>query len=322
MPRVVDATDVNLREAAAMLGRGVPVAFPTETVYGLGAPTHDERALQLVYELKGRPHSNPLIAHVRDADEAASLVASWDERATRLAERFWPGALTMVLARAPHVPDRATGGRATIALRAPRHPIARALLDAFGGPISAPSANRSGRISPTTAAHVASEFADQSELFILDGGASTLGIESTVVDLSTPQARLLRPGSITADEIASVIGPVERPRIAAQDASPGTSASHYAPRTPATLFRGSELSVLLRTGGSAVVLGSRGLAVPAGHRHLIMPIDAVEYAARLYAALREADDLGVARILIELPVSEGGVWDAIRDRLVRAVATA
>ena len=208
MPRLVQATDDVIAQAAHMLGDGQVVAFATETVYGLGAGTFQSVALERIYQLKGRPQRNPLIAHVLDQSQAARVVAQWDERCRRLAEQFWPGPLTIVAPRGADVPDPATAGWSTIAVRAPSHPLARRLLSAFGGPISAPSANRSGHVSPTTAQHVADDFDDADDLMILDGGACGIGIESTVVDLSGAVAQMLRPGAISIEQLRELLGEV------------------------------------------------------------------------------------------------------------------
>ena len=188
-----------LHEAATRLEGGGVVVMPTETVYGLAGSTMHPAAIDSIYRIKGRPSDNPLIAHVLDADGARSVVTGWDDRCDRLVDAFWPGPLTLVLGRSDAVPPAASGGRDTIAVRCPRHPAARALLKVFGGPVSAPSANRSGSVSPTTAAHVMDEFDGvDEELLLIDGGPCAIGIESTVLDLTTDPVRILRPGSITA----------------------------------------------------------------------------------------------------------------------------
>jgi L-threonylcarbamoyladenylate synthase len=216
----------------------------------------------------------------------------------------------------------ADAGRPTIAVRAPRHAVARRLLAAFGGPISAPSANRSGHVSPTTAQHVADDFGAAGEtLLILDGGDCEIGLESTVLDLTAPSATILRPGSVTALELRDVIGDVASPAVAGQAASPGTAPRHYAPRTPAEVVETRELAEhLARLAAPAAVLCFDAAAVPSRHRAIVMPQGAGDYAHRLYRALREADALGMERIVIEEPPASNEIWKAINDRLARGTA--
>jgi L-threonylcarbamoyladenylate synthase len=320
MAHIVEASDNAIAEAARLLAAGDVVAFPTETVYGLGASTFDASALLKVYEIKGRPFDNPLIAHVIDASQARSLVHEWPARAEALAQRFWPGPLTMILERRDAVPAEATAGLPTIAVRAPSHPIARQLIEAFGGPISAPSANRSGRISPTRAEHVADDFADLPDLTILDGGSSECGIESTVLDLTMDRPRILRPGSIDEQSIAAALGEsILSPEIDEQAASPGTSPRHYAPRTPVAVLDRYELLLRLRETGKPIAAMMVGeAAVESPHQLIAMPEDAEAYAAQFYDALRRADAMGVSAILIERPPHAGGLWRAIHNRLQRA----
>ena len=332
MPRIVSANPESIKQAADILRAGGVVAFPTETVYGLGACTFNEVAIERVYELKGRPADNPLIAHVLDAAQAREVVATggWDDRCEALARRYWPGPLTLVLAKSDRVPNRATAGRPTVAVRAPRHAVARALLDAVGQPISAPSANRSGRVSPTSAQHVLDEFADVAEareLLILDGGECEVGIESTVLDLSSSPRqppRILRHGSVTLEQLREVLGKVESPLIGAQSASPGTSPAHYSPRTPAELVAPEHLQSALRRLGER---GQRGVAlvfepgtIQPPHKAIAMPRDGERYAHDLYQRLREADAMGRDRIVIESPPQTSQVWRAVHDRLRRATA--
>ncbi|MCA9284325.1 MAG: threonylcarbamoyl-AMP synthase, partial [Phycisphaerales bacterium] len=278
-----------MSQAVAALRAGGIVAFPTETVYGLGACTLNPDAIERVYRLKGRPADNPLIAHVGDAGQARQLVERWDERADRLAHRFWPGPLALVLARRASVPAIAAGGRDTLAVRAPGHPVALELLRRLGAAISAPSANRSGRVSPTTAQHVAEEFPDADELLILDGGPCTVGVESTVLDLTVEPPRVLRPGAVTAEMLSRTIGAVDAARVKAQAHAPGTSAAHYAPQTPARIVDTAALADAFHDlQGRAAILAWTRTEVPPPHRTLVMPDDAAAYATRLYAALREA----------------------------------
>ena len=319
MPRLVPPTDEAIAQAARLLREGQIVAFTTETVYGLGADTLNVSAIERVYQLKGRPAYNPLIAHVLDPAQARQVVGQWTERCQRLAERFWPGPLTIVLPRGALVPPAATAGWSTIAVRAPAHPLARRLLGAFGSSISAPSANRWGFVSPTTARHVAEDFADVDDLVILDGGPCEIGIESTVVDLCGAVARVLRPGAVAIEHLRRVLGKVEALQITTQAASPGTWARHYAPHTPAELVDGASLrSRLDALGAPVVVLCFDADVVAAPHCSIVMPGSAKVYAARLYDALRQADAMHLERIIIETPPQTQGIWPAIHDRLQRA----
>lgn len=320
MPRIVEPSERTIVEAARALAAGDVIALPTETVYGLGADAMNPDALRKVYDLKGRPFDNPLIAHVLDATQARSLVADWSDRAELLAQEFWPGPLTLILPKADGVPSEATAGLATIAVRSPAHPVARALLEAFGKPISAPSANRSGHISPTRAEHVAEDFSDATDLMILDGGPSACGIESTVLELTSEPPRILRPGNIDADQIAAILGgEVQTPVIGEQVMSPGTSPRHYAPRTPVEVLDRDEISGRLRKAGEPVVVLSLGAsAVEPPHKVIELPIDAERYAAQLYDALRRADAWQASAILIEKPPRTNALWRAVHNRLERA----
>ncbi|MEE8155035.1 MAG: L-threonylcarbamoyladenylate synthase [Phycisphaerales bacterium] len=321
MPRPVEPTQDAIAEASRLLKRGQLVVFPTETVYGLGADTTNAKAIELIYALKGRPADNPLIAHVLDDVQARRIVAKWDDRCVLLSEHFWPGPLTLVVARG-EVPASATAGLDTIAVRAPRHVVARALLHAFGRSISAPSANRSGRVSPTTAHHVVADFPEADELLVLDGGACEIGIESTVLELTGPTPRVLRPGAIPVERLREVLGEVDAPLVTKQLASPGTSLWHYAPRTPAELVETTRLAQRLAGGAPAAVLCFEPASVKPPHVPVPMPRSAEPYAARLYDALRTADAIGVSRIIIEQPQETHGPWAAIHDRLGRATGHA
>ena len=320
MPTILDPTDLSIEIAAEALRAGRPVAFPTETVYGLGALTLDAAGCAEVYRMKGRPAANPLIAHVLDASGARAIASAWCPRCDELASRLWPGPLTIVVARRPEVPGVAVGGRPTIAVRSPSHPVARRLLEELGGAaVSAPSANRWGRISPTNARHVAEEFVAEDDLVILDGGRSQFGLESTVIDLSGPRPTLLRPGSVTLEALREILGEVDAPEILEQGASPGTAARHYAPRTTATLVPfGGVRDALAGQKAPAAVLCFDSSHVPSPHTATAMPRDAAVYASALYDALRSVDSLGCARILIEAPPSSDGLWRAVVDRLRRA----
>lgn len=310
-----------LARAASLLQRGQLVAFPTETVYGLGANALDPVAVQRIYEAKGRPEYNPLIVHVADAASAQRLVTVWPDAAERLVARWWPGPLTIVLPKAMGIPSEVTAGLGTVALRVPAHPVALALLRACGFPLAAPSANRSGQISPTSAEHVASGLGDRVPM-ILDGGRTSVGIESTVVDLSGARPVLLRPGMISRTAIEEVIGPVglpdepdnpEAPRL-----SPGMLDRHYAPRARLVLLdtQGQSPVAIRPTDGTGALM--RSASPPAGCSTTItLPNDPAAYAQGLYGALHQLDAAGVDLILVEPPPSTPD-WDGIRDRLERA----
>jgi L-threonylcarbamoyladenylate synthase len=315
---IIPATDESIATGARLLREGKLVAFPTETVYGLGADATSDRAVAAVFEAKGRPRFNPLIVHVLDADAARRLVA-FDDRAERLAQAFWPGALTLVLPRRPGCPVSllASAGLDTLALRVPRHPVAQALLRACGRPIAAPSANASGKVSPTAAAHVAQSLGAKVAL-ILDGGRCPVGVESTVLDLSAPLATLLRPGGVTEEEIAALIGPLAAPAPATQSdearPSPGLLESHYAPELPLRLDARE-----LRRGEALLAFGPTPLAGAAHCENLSPAADLKEAAANLFAMLRALDQPGLAGIAV-MPVPDRGLGRAINDRLRRAAA--
>lgn len=322
MPIILEPSLSSITRAADAMRAGIPVAFPTETVYGLGARTLDPAGIAEIYRLKWRPSNNPLIAHVLDAQGAQSVIEGWDPRCDELASRLWPGPLTLVMPRRPSVPSEAVGGRPTIAVRSPSHPVARRLLEELGGAaISAPSANRSGHVSPTIAHHVAEDFAAEADLLILDGGRSEFGLESTVIDLTTPRPLLLRPGTVTLESLQAILGEIDAPQITMQSASPGTAARHYAPRTPAALvpINGIRLA-LTKEPRPCAVLSFDASHVASPHTTITMPRDARLYASTLYDALRSADSLGCARILVEMPPSSDGLWRAVVDRLQRATA--
>ncbi len=322
-----------IAEAVRRLKDGGLVAFPTETVYGLGADALDAAAVERVYELKGRPSGNPLIVHVSGPEMAREVAGVWPASAQRLAEAFWPGPLSIVLPRAERLPERVTGGGGTVAVRCPDHPLTLALIEAFGGPLVGPSANRSGLLSPTDAAHVRASFSED-EVFILDGGPCPRGIESTVLRLEGDgfgEATVLRPGVVGAEAIASVLeGPVRNADAGSDEIhsvaeSPGLMGRHYAPRARAVLVDREELE--LAEVGEAIVAIDFDEA-PEGVFVVAMPANASAYAARLYAAMREADEAGPSRILIERPPLRGpdasseAVWRAVHDRLRRATASA
>ncbi|MFN3744813.1 MAG: L-threonylcarbamoyladenylate synthase [Hyphomicrobiaceae bacterium] len=308
------ATADAIAAAAAALREGRLVAFPTETVYGLGADATNARAVASIFEAKGRPRFNPLITHIASTEEAARLVMM-DARAQALAAAFWPGALTLVLRKRPDcaIADLATAGLETVALRVPSHPVAQALIRAAARPIAAPSANRSGHVSPTTAAHVEADLGDKVAI-ILDGGPCPIGVESTVVDVSGPEAVLLRAGGVTRAAVEAVLGaPLAlHKEEAGRPTSPGQLASHYAPRAAVRLNATS-----VRAGEALLAFGP---AVPPhdGPMVNLSPTgDLVEAAANLFAALRELDASGAPTIAVmRVPVQ--GLGEAINDRLRRA----
>lgn len=343
--RTLDPSDPDpavVAQAAMLLRAGGLVAFPTETVYGLGANALDPVAIAAIYAAKGRPAWNPVIAHVPDVAAARALTRSWPAAADCLAAAFWPGPLTMVLPKADAVPDIATAGLDAVGVRVPAHPVALALLRAAGVPIAAPSANRFTQLSPTTAQHVQSSLGDRVGL-ILDGGPSTVGIESTVVDLTGADAVILRPGMISAADVefalrgTGVVVRVATTTIAhdatANDApaqrSPGSADRHYAPRAEVWLFdpdQIAEIAAALRDmsatsprSGTHIVALLRActLALPDGAFTVRMPDDPAAYARALYGALHAADAAGASLIVIEQPPADDR-WVAVRDRLSRA----
>jgi L-threonylcarbamoyladenylate synthase len=321
----VIASDPDIAAAAARLRAGGLVAFPTETVYGLGADALNPDAVRRVFTAKGRPADHPLIVHLPDASRLPDWARDIPREAIALAEAFWPGPLTLILKREADVPDEVTGGQDTVGLRVPAHPVALQLLRAFGGGVAAPSANRFGRISPTTAMHVRDEFGD--EVTVLDGGACEVGIESTILDLSGGTPHILRPGAISTAQIEAVIGrplaggvPANMPRAS------GTLAAHYAPRTPMRKIAGPRLRDFLnafRHSGRccAVIAHTQPPLADCPHHWTMLPAEPAGYARGLYAALREADASGGAMIVIEA-TPEDAAWSAVNDRLTRALAGA
>ena len=317
--RVRNADGAAVAEAATCLAAGGLVAFPTETVYGLGADATDGKAVARLYAAKGRPSFNPLIAHVADL-KAARALANFDETAERLAAAFWPGPLTLVLKRSANCPvaDLATAGLDSIAVRVPDHPVASALLRAFGRPIVAPSANRSGHVSPTTAAHVLADLRGRIDL-ILDGGPTRVGVESTIVACLGRPA-LLRPGGAAREAIERAIGaPLAHAPASDAEAplAPGMLASHYAPRTRIRLDANS-----VRDGEALLAFGPHP---PAGASHALQVLnlspsgDPVEAAANLFSHLRSLDALGAPAIAV-MPIPGHSLGEAINDRLSRAAA--
>jgi len=322
----VPVTPEEIARAAAILARGGVVAFPTETVYGLGADAASAAAVAKIYALKGRPADHPVIVHLASVEQCAHWTAAFPATARRLAERFWPGALTLILPRATHVLDCVTGGQPTVALRVPSHPVAHALLRAFGGGVVAPSANRFGRVSATTAAHVREEFGDQVEC-VLDGGECDVGIESTIVDVSGDAPRLLRPGGIAAADLEAVLGvPLAIGSAGQSPRAPGTLAAHYAPFTPLMLVEADLAPELVRSlarqGRKVAVLSFSALQpVLPGLVWRAAPADAAGYAHALYANLRDLDHARADVIVVEAP-PQRAEWLAVRDRLTRAAAGA
>lgn len=307
---IVKPTNEALHNAANVLRSSGVVAFATETVYGLGCNTFDEKAIEQVYAMKGRPLNNPMIAHILDVSWVGRLTDHWDDRCALLAMKFWPGALTLVLPRRNDVPASACGGYDTVGIRCPSHPVATALLEEFGRPISAPSANRSGRISPTQAAHVESEF--DGEITVLDGGSCGHGIESTVLSLVRTPA-VLRPGSVSIEELEIVLGSVLHGDYQEQIDSPGTSSRHYAPKTIVKLCSRNKLVEMVDE--HCAVIGLQ-VSTASTKQTITMPSTPSAYASKLYAALRELDTIGASKILIEKP-PKTNEWLAVRDRLSR-----
>ena len=319
--RIEPVTPAAIEEAASALRTGQLVAFPTETVYGLGADAHNADAVRAIFVAKGRPADHPVIVHVSGIDAVDRWAREVPNGARRLAERFWPGPLTLILPRDKSVGDFVTGGQDSVGLRAPSHPVARALLAAFGGGIAAPSANRFGRISPTTARHVADDLGDAVAM-ILDGGACDVGIESTIVAFTGAEPVLLRPGAIGLDAMARVLGRAPRDADAHAPRAPGTLASHYAPRTPATLVAPDVLRTELaqfEARDEQIAVLARAVARPADFDGVWVqaPAGAAAYAHDLYANLRALDAANADIIVVEA-VPDGDEWRAVRDRLARA----
>jgi len=302
-----------IAEAAALLRAGGLVAFPTETVYGLGADAADDRAVAAIYAAKGRPSFNPLIVHVAEAGQLDEEVV-WNPAARRLARRFWPGPLTLVLPRRPEsrLSLLCSAGLDSLAVRMPAHPLARALLQAAGRPLAAPSANRSGRVSPTTAAHVRRELGGRAAM-ILDGGPCAIGLESSVLDLSGAQPRLLRAGGLPRQALERELGPLASRIDNGQPLSPGQLPSHYAPSLPL------RLNARTVSPDEALLAFGTALSGAADSENLSPGGDLTEAAARLFAALHRLDRPGFAAIAV-MPIPMEGLGEAINDRLIRAAA--
>lgn len=319
--RIVPASASSIRRAAGLLSAGKLVAFPTETVYGLGADAGNGEAVPEIFVAKGRPADHPVIVHLPDRRQLDRWAREVVQPAAALADAFWPGPLTLILPRKNGVLDAVTGGQDSVGLRVPSHPVARALLDAFGGGIAAPSANRFGHVSPTTAAHVAADLGDAPAM-ILDGGACEVGIESTIVAFRGDVPLLLRPGAIGVGELERVLGRTPKRPDGAAPRVPGSLAAHYAPRTPASLVRAdalrAELAHLVERDEQVAVL-ARTLPRPDDFDGvwIIGKRNAGDYARELYAHLRALDAANADAILIEAPPDDPD-WLAVRDRLTRA----
>ncbi|MFI2641913.1 L-threonylcarbamoyladenylate synthase [Streptomyces sp. NPDC018610] len=316
------ASTSDIEKAAEVLRAGGLVAFPTETVYGLGANAEDPAAVSRTFQAKGRPPSHPLIVHLGGAELLDDWVEEVPATARLLAEHFWPGPLTLVLRRSRRVPLEATGGLETVAVRVPDHPVALALLAAFGGGVTAPSANRFGSVSPTTASHVRTELGDSVD-FVLDGGSCEVGVESTIVDLTGDAPSILRPGGVTREDLEAVLGQPLAVPTSSGVRVPGQHPSHYAPRARVVLVEPekvvSEAELARELGHRVGVLLPPALTDAAVRAHAVVrvPASTAAYARGLYGSLRELDQRGCDLIVASLPVEEG-LGLAIANRLRRA----
>ena len=316
---------ISVPEAAAELARGNLVALPTETVYGLGADATNPRAVAGIFAAKGRPADHPLIVHLAPEASLDDWAIEIPEAARKLARAFWPGPLTMILKKSPRVPAIVTGGQDSVGLRCPSHPVAQRLLREFSkvgsGAVAAPSANKFGHVSPTTAQHVRDEFGP--DLLVLDGGACEVGLESTIVDLTRGVPVLLRPGRISREDIAAVLGVAPRDRDVEAPRASGTLAAHYAPRTPLVLVEPHQVQAKVRAAaaeGKRVAVLSLGRApTPLAAFGRSAPADARGYGHDLYANLRALDANHADLIVVESPPADAA-WEAVRDRLARAAA--
>ncbi|MEX2502753.1 MAG: L-threonylcarbamoyladenylate synthase, partial [Trueperaceae bacterium] len=318
-PEIVPSDADGVRRGAARLRAGRLVAMPTETVYGLAARAVDRSAVGRVFAAKGRPADHPLIVHLHDLDALGAWIDRPDDRIRALAERFWPGPLTLIGPRADGVHDGVTGGHPTVAVRMPAHPVARAVLSALGDAVAAPSANRFGHVSPTCARHVADEF-PLHDLLILDGGPCAIGLESTIVDLSGRQARLLRPGAIAVSALEDVLGaPVSAPHDASV-AAPGRRVSHYAPDAVLRLIDAHALPDAARSAPDAALL-LIDAPLPDGHRGPARRLSdhPERYGRDLYAALRALDASGASLLLVQRPPT-ASAWDPGHDPVAQAAA--
>lgn len=319
----------SITQAVDLLKQGRLVAFPTETVYGLGADATNPAAIARIYKTKGRPSTNPLIIHVASIEIAKQYVIHWPPIADLLADKFWPGPLTLILPKNNLIPGTATAGLPNVAIRVPNHPLALDLLRAFAGPLAAPSANRSTHVSPTSAQHVLDEFpysaaanevAESDPALILDGGDCAVGIESTVLDLTTTPPTILRPGQIGPADLEPLIGKVQiRSQIvnaSVSARSPGQQETHYAPLTPTFHFETAQRGLITPDKHGLIALSPIHVFKKWG-KIIAMPNDPADYARHLYAVLRELDEMGLEAIFAEMPPEEAK-WAAVRDRLIRA----
>lgn len=310
--------------AVETLRRGGLVALPTETVYGLGADAENELAVRRIFAVKGRPSTHPLIVHLARREAMTQWATNITLAAESLARTFWPGPLTLVLKRTGKASDAITGGQDTVALRVPNHPLALAVLDAFGGGIAAPSANRFGHVSPTTAEHVRADLGSEVDL-VLDGGPCEVGLESTIVDVSGETVRVLRPGAISRDDVARIVGrPVVMGAADADLRAPGMLQSHYAPRAgvcvvPAAKLADEAARQVAHGLHRVAVLSPQPLTLPDGATHIAVPADAQSLGRQLYATLRSLDEQGYEVIVVALP-DDAGFGQALRDRLTKAAA--
>jgi L-threonylcarbamoyladenylate synthase len=318
------ASEEEVARAVSALRRGELVAFPTETVYGLGADASNALAVQRLFAVKRRPTDHPVIVHIARSEQLAGLAIDVPEEARALAGAFWPGPLTLVVRRNPdRVAPEVTGGRDTVGLRVPDHPVALALLDAFGGGIAAPSANRFGKVSPTSAAHVRSDLGDDVAV-VLDGGPCRVGIESTIVDVTGAEPTILRIGAVSAARIEETIGRVCAVRTTGEIAAPGTPASHYAPLATVEVVDAAAVAGRAReltTAAQRVGVLAPAQSLPDLPDHLVAldaPRDVEEYARVLYARFRAADELGLTVVLVVLPPQTDGLGAAVADRVRRA----
>ncbi len=307
-----------IAEAVAILRGGGLLAIPTETVYGLAADARNAEAVARIFALKGRPSDHPLIVHIAGTDAIEAWASTIPESAKQLATHFWPGPLTLILKKRSDVPDAVTGGQDTVGLRSPDHPLTLSLLRAFGGGLAAPSANRFGRISPTSASHVRDEFGENAPP-ILDGGPCPVGIESTIVDLSQSPPRILREGHIRREQLLPFLPDLQSGLVTASPRVSGSLDAHYAPRTPMRMLERRRLIEVAADEPHCVLLALESL--PSGTQGISLPIQSEAYAHGLYAALRELDSRNAACILIEQPPS-GPDWLAVNDRITRALAGA
>ncbi len=302
-----------MSQAAQILLGGGTVAIPTETVYGLGADAASDAAVRKVFEAKGRPPGHPLIVHLASADQLTLWATPTDPRVQDLAEAFWPGPLTLILPRTDRVTSLAVGGRATVGIRVPSHPVASAILEAFGGGLAAPSANRFGHVSPTTAEHVLADLDGRIDA-VVDGGSTTLGIESTILELAGGDPTLLRPGGVSTSEIEAVLGAPVVDGSSTESRAAGMLPSHYAPRAEVEIVSSVDPG---RLRPDVAVVG------PVSVQHSLswwLPEDATGYAEGLYRAFRAADASG-AQLILVVPPERGDLLDAVMDRLTKASTT-